>query len=160
MKVVGLCGPSLMRVRLGAGETKLVRDALRVLREDAAREVSEVYDAPRRDVGVVDRAHDRLRELEGLMMWLEEHGPEPDGRQVLLGATGLMWELAQAVAAAAVGALVAEHERFDGPPCDGQERDGDGLLALADAAREALTTLVRLREVDNGPLELPYVRML
>jgi hypothetical protein len=160
VKVVGLCGPSLLRVRLGTGETPLMREALRVLREDAAREITQVYDAPRREVVDVDRAHDRLRELEGLMMWLEDHGADPDGRQVLLGATDLMWELAQGVARAAVGNLVAEHQRFAGPPGDGEQRDGGRLLAIADAAREALTTLVRMREVDHGPDEIPYPRML
>jgi hypothetical protein len=146
-----------MRIRLNAAERALVVEVLRDQRGQATRRAAEVYGSPRGDSRAVDEAHDRLREVEAAMAWMEDHGqPDGDGRTWLVGGASLLEDTVRGVAEGAMTALVAALERYadrHGP----WPGDGPGLLAAVDLARDALTTLVRFREVDDPPWDAPYI---
>jgi hypothetical protein len=129
MKVVGVGGPSWMRICLGAGELELVVDELRAQRAQATREVSGVYDHPHASDRDVDDAHDRLREVEAALMWLEQAEPEADGNTWLMAAAALLEQTVRGVAERAISVLMTEHQRF-AHISHTNDGAGDGVLLL------------------------------
>jgi hypothetical protein len=152
--VVGLGEPCWIRIGFTAREMPLIGDQLRAERAEATRIAAGIHEVAGADAHSVDAAHDRLREIEAVMQFIEEQAErDADGRTWLTASAPVFERTVIAVAQHVIDVLIAKHEHFtthNGP------REGQQLLAAADALRDALATLVALVEIQHGPLDAPY----
>lgn len=148
MKVIGLGGPDLVRVRFPRRELDALVDQLREHRARVAGQANEAYARARHDDRAIDAAHDELRIAERLLMQLESAPHAADRPVELLGATDTLLDIISSGAESALYALRDAHDRFITP---GERSDPDALVAAARSAKTWIVLQVALHRVDSGP---------
>jgi hypothetical protein len=148
MKVIGLGSPDDVRVRFDACEIDVLVDVLRDLRAKATRDAADTYAVtPATQTRPIDDRHDRLRDLEGLLMQLEEQPPENRPGAVLMGATPLIRDIAHEGAREALERLNDAHEQYEDLVTSNSR---EALLGAATTAEAWIATLTAVEQVDRG----------
>jgi hypothetical protein len=150
MKVVGLGAPSSVRARFAPCELPLVADVLRELRTAATLEAAETYGRMwREDTRAVDDGHERLREIETLLVQLDEEPPDERGRVALVARTELMSQVIHDGCEQAVRRLQTAHDHYHEHTTTAESRRA--LLDAANAAHAWTLTLASFDQIDQGP---------
>jgi hypothetical protein len=148
MKVVGLGSPDELRVAFDACELGVLVDVLRDLRAKATHDAVDTYAAS--GLGAtrpVDDSHDRLRDLDALLIQLEEQPPGSPPGATVIGATPLMRDVARDGAREALERLHDAHEHYEE---DVTSRSRESLIGAAKTAKAWVTTVTAIDHVDLG----------
>jgi hypothetical protein len=148
MKVIGRGSPEKVRVRFEACELEVLVDVLRDLRASATRDAADTYTITSvQGTRAIDARHTRLRELEGLLIQLEERPPGTESGATLVGATALVRDVARHGASEAIQRLNDVHEYYEDHVTRGSR---EALLAAAKTAKAWVATLTAVERVDLG----------
>lgn len=148
-RVIGLGAPDVVRVRLERCQLDPLVEQLRTQRADATERAADASRQRPHDERAIDDCHDELRAIEGMLMQLEAHEVDREGRQTITGPTWLMHDTITGATQRALHRAGAASTTADGPADTLAARAAELLPALT-CAHAWVATLVAFRHVDLG----------